>query len=196
MIRPRLVATLLLAALAGCGTSLSPGAAGAGASLRSTVQEAFWQRLGSLCGQAYEGRMVEGSDSTFIRNRVLIHVRDCSENTVRIGFVIGPDPSRTWVIRRVDGALSLRHDVAGGGTDREPSGYGGLTTGPGTPTVQEFHADSATAHLLPPAAHNVWLIELDPGRTLAYTVARPGVARRFRLEFDLRHPVAPPPAPR
>jgi hypothetical protein len=39
--------------------------------------------------------------------------------------------------------------------------------------------------MLPPAAQNVWSLEIDPGRTLAYTLGRPGVTRRFRVEFAI-----------
>ena len=53
-------------------------------------------------------------------------------------------------------------------------------------------ADAETGRLLPAAASNVWSLEIVPGRTLAYTVARPGAARRFRLEFDLGRPAAAP----
>jgi hypothetical protein len=129
--------------------------------------------------------MAEGTDPTFVRNRLLIHVRQCSPAEVRIGFVIGPDSSRSWIVRRVDGALALTHDVPGG----EATGYGGVTLTPGTAERQDFAADSATARMLPPAARNVWSLEILDGSTFAYTVARPGVRQRFRLEFDLRRPL-------
>jgi hypothetical protein len=172
----------LAAALAGCGFGIGP-APGA----IQLPQVAFWQRLSQLCGRAYPGRMVEGTDSTFVRNRVAIDVRDCSPAEVRIGFVIGPDSSRTWVVRKRPGGLGLVHQVSGEG---EISGYGGITLSPGTAERQDFFADSATARMLPPAANNVWSLEIVGGQTFAYTVARPGVRQRFRLEFDLRQPVA------
>ena len=149
-------------------------------------QEVFWRRLGQLCGRAYEGRMAEGTDSTFVRHRLLMQVRDCSPDEVRIGFVIGPDSSRTWIVRRTEGGLALRHDVREG----DVSGYGGVTRGPGTAQRQDFAADSATARMLPPAANNVWSLEILNGQTFAYTVGRPGVRQRFRLEFDLRRPIS------
>jgi len=158
----------------------------------SVSQQVFWQRLMQLCGRAYAGRMVEGTDTVFARNPLVMHVRDCSPAEVRIGFAIGPDPSRTWVVRRVPGGLALAHDVRG----EAVTGYGGTTRTAGSADRQDFAADTFTARLLPPAAQNVWSLEIAPGRTFAYTVARPGVQRRFRLEFDLRRPVpAPTPAP-
>jgi len=176
----------LLLALAGCHVGPPPNPA-----VRSTDQEAFWQRLTRLCGQRFDGRMVEGTDSVFVRNRLSIHVGGCGPREVRIGFVIGPDSSRSWVVRRVDGTLALRHEVGGdGGTDDRASGYGGRTRDTGSAARQDFFADAETGRLLPPAASNVWSLEVVPGRTLAYTVARPGARQRFRLEFDLR-PAAP-----
>ncbi|HSU15071.1 hypothetical protein [Longimicrobium sp.] len=184
-LRRSAAALLFSATLAGCWFGVGPPPQQA---LRSTVQEVFWRRLTQLCGRAFEGRMAEGADSVFVRNRLVMHVRDCRADEVRIGFVIGPDPSRTWVVRRVDGALALTHEVAGDAV----SGYGGVTRDAGTPERQDFAADSATARMLPPAAHNVWSLEILDGRTFAYTVGRPGVRQRFRLEFDLRHAVASP----
>lgn len=154
----------------------------------SVSQQVFWQRLAQLCGRAYAGRMVEGTDTVFARNPLAMHVRDCTAAEVRIGFAIGPDPSRTWVVRKVPGGLALAHDVLG----EAVTGYGGTTRTPGTPDRQDFAADTFTARLLPPAARNVWSLEIVPGRTFTYAVGRPGVQRRFRLEFDLRRPVPPP----
>jgi hypothetical protein len=184
------IAFAALLTLAACGFSTGPPPQHV---LRATAQESFWRNLAPLCGHSYAGRMVEGGDSTYIRNRVSIRVRECGPEVVRIGFVIGPDTSRTWTVRKVPGALTLTHDVAG-----DPvTGYGGVTRVPGTGTLQEFTADTFTARTLPPAAHNVWWLEIVPGATLTYGVGRPGVRRRFRLEFDLRHPAdVPVAAPR
>jgi hypothetical protein len=171
-------------ALAACGVGSAPRPA-----MLSVAQQVFWQRLMQLCGRAYEGRMVEGTDTVFARNRLVMQVRDCTAAEVRIGFAIGPDPSRTWVVRKVPGGLALAHDVRGEGV----TGYGGTTRTAGTPNRQDFAADTFTARLLPPAANNLWSLEIVPGRTFTYVVGRPGVQRRFRIEFDLRHAVAPPP---
>lgn len=184
-IRPILgpAAALLLSA---CWFSTGPPPQSA---LRSTAQEVFWQRLTHLCGSAYEGQMVEGTDSVFVRHRLVMHVRDCAADEVRIGFAIGPDPSRSWVVRKVPGGLALSHDVRG----EQVTGYGGATATAGSADRQDFAADTFTARILPPAAQNVWSLEIVPGRTFTYGVGRAGVQRRFRLEFDLRRAV---PAPR
>ena len=183
----------LAAALAGCGFAVGPAPQ---PSMLPVDQQAFWQRLTALCGQAFEGRMTEGTspgDSVFKQNRLVMHVRDCGADTVRIPFVIGPDASRTWIVTRVDGGLRLMHDHRHeDGTEDQVSRYGGDTRVPGSAKRQEFPADSFTARLLPVAATNVWALEVDPGRTFAYELTRRGTDRRFRVEFDLARPVAPP----
>lgn len=186
IVRPTLALAAALLAT-GCGFKVAPAPQ---PTLRSTAQEVFWQRLTHLCGGAFAGRMVEGADSVFVRNRLVMHVRDCAAEEVRIGFAIGPDPSRTWVVRRVPGGLALTHDVAG----ERVTGYGGTTRTAGSADRQDFAADTFTARILPPAAQNVWSLEIDPGVTFTYGVGRAGVQRRFRLEFDLRR-VVPAPAP-
>jgi hypothetical protein len=181
-------AAALLLGLTACPVSFGPPPQ---PELLSTGQEGFWQRLTRLCGGRHPGRMTEGADSVFVRNRLSIQVGGCTAREVRIGFVIGPDSSRSWVVRKVEGGLVLRHEMAGGGTGGGVSGYGGRTREPGSPARQDFAADAETARLLPAAASNVWSLEIVPGRSLAYTLSRPGVDRRFRLEFDLRRRAAP-----
>ena len=73
--------------------------------------------------------------------------------------------------------------------------YGGDAEGRGEGTRQDFPADSYTAELVPAAASNVWTLELRPGELFAYALRREGSDRRFRVEFDLRAPVDPPPPP-
>ena len=189
-----LVLAVVLAALSAC----VPVAPGAAPNARAVDQVAFWARLQRLCGNAYEGRLVEGnaSDSAFVRNRLVMHVRGCTPGEVRIPFHLGEDRSRTWVLTRTADGLRLKHDHRHeDGTPDRVTHYGGDTHGAGTPDRQEFPADSFTAALLPAAARNVWTIEIVPGRTFAYALRREGTDRRFRVEFDLTRPVPPPPPP-
>ena len=192
-LRIRIPAFCLAASLAACGFAIGPPPQ---PSMLPVDQQAFWQRLTQLCGRAFEGRMTQGTaagDSVFRQNRLVMHVRDCGADTVRIPFVIGPDASRTWIVTRVGGGLRLKHDHRHeDGTEDRVSRYGGDTRVPGSAKRQEFPADSFTAALLPAAATNVWALEVDPGRTFAYELTRRGTDRRFRVEFDLSRPVAPP----
>ena len=171
-------------------------------------QQHFFAALGGLCGQAFEGRVVtsDAADSAMAAQRLVMHVRECAGDTVRIPFHVGSDRSRTWVINRFLGedgperpVLRLKHDHRHeGGSEDTLSRYGGDTVAPGTAVRQEFPADTFSQELfvredIPQSAANVWAIEIHPGRTFAYELRRPG--RHFRVEFDLSRPVPVPPPP-
>jgi len=189
-----LVLSLPLSACARPATN--PERLGSEISTLPSAQREFWQRLQSLCGGAFAGKVTESNagDSVFARSTVIMHVRQCSRSEVRIPLHVGEDRSRTWVMTPVQGALRLKHDHRHRDGSEDPiTQYGGDTRGPGNPSRQEFHADSLTAELIPAARTNVWTIEILPGRTFAYALRREGTDRRFRVEFDLTRPVAPPP---
>jgi hypothetical protein len=180
--RHALLASVLLLALPAC-VSLTPTPT---AGTLPVQQEVWWTRMRALCGKAYPGRLVEG---TLPRDGLGIRVGACGEREMAIHFDMGTDRSRTWrVIRRADG-LQLTHDHrAANGTPGDPTGYGGATRSAGSAARQDFFADAHTAAILPAAARNVWTLELNPGRTLGYSLARDGSERRTRVEFDLRRP--------
>lgn len=195
----RIAALALLAiALVSCRASTpTPDVAGAAAAATGP-QDAFWARLRELCGKAYRGRLVEGnaSDSTFRRAELVMHVRSCTPTEIRIPFHADADRSRTWVITRTAQGLRLKHDHrhADGSEDRVTQ-YGGDTRDAGSADRQEFPADAHTATLIPAARANVWTVEVVTGERFAYALRREGTDRRFRVEFDLAAPVAPPPPP-
>ena len=135
-------------------------------------------------------------DRTFTGRRLVMHVRECGPGTVRIPFHVGNDRSRTWVLSRTDRGLRLKHDHRHeDGSEDEITQYGGDTAEGGTTSRQEFPADAHTARLIPEAATNVWTVEVEPGEEFVYALRREGTDRRFRIAFDLRRPVPPPPAP-
>lgn len=194
---PRFAALLAGLALAACHPAPRPTSEGAAAAAASP-RDLFWARLQALCGSAYRGQLVEGnaSDSSFRRAELVMHVRSCGAQEIRIPFHAGADRSRTWVLTRTGDGLRLKHDHRhADGTEDRVTQYGGDTRGPGTAERQEFHADAHTASLIPAAARNVWTVELVPGRRVAYALRREGTDRRFRIEFDLTAPEAPPPPP-
>lgn len=188
----RSTAILLLAfALTGC-------TAGEKSSGEQAPQAAFWSSLESLCGQAFEGRVVEDStaDPRFARTPLVMHVRRCESGRVLVPFHIADDRSRTWVFTQTPAGLRLKHDHRHeDGSEDEITQYGGETRDPGTTTTQRFHADAHTAELIPAASTNIWTVEITPGETFAYMLERVGTDRRFRVEFDLGRPVDAPPAP-
>jgi hypothetical protein len=181
---------------AGC-TRDEPGAdTTAGAAAADTT---FLAALGALCGNAYEGTVVEApaGDTTFANKRLVMHVRSCSGDEVRIPFHVGEDRSRTWVITRTDAdAYRLKHDHRHeDGNEDEITQYGGDSQ-PGDESLrQEFRADAHTATLIPAAATNVWTVEVVPQQLFVYALRREGTDRRFRIEFDLTRQVEAPPAP-
>lgn len=164
--------------------------------------DAFMAALGNLCDRAYEGRVVtnDPADAAFASSRLVMHVRDCAPDEVRIPFHVGDDRSRTWVVSRTDGGgVRLKHDHRHeDGSEDALTQYGGDTAAPGSATRQEFPADRHSREMfvaqnLPQSVPNIWAVEVHPGRMFAYELRRPG--RHFRVEFDLTRPVdLPPPA--
>lgn len=162
-------------------------------------QEDFWEMLRSMCGQAFTGRLAEGteaSDLAFEQQTLTMHVRACGENEIRIPFHVGENRSRTWVITRTATGLRLKHDHRHqDGTEDRVTQYGGDTAGAGTSGRQEFPADAHTARLIPAAKTNIWTVAIEPGMKFTYALRREAEGRRFRVEFDLTRPVSVPPAP-
>ncbi|HSJ24158.1 MAG TPA: hypothetical protein VK929_05765 [Longimicrobiales bacterium] len=203
-----MVATLLLA----CGDSApdaatddtAPGGTAGASGAPDTAgglagpQAEFWANLQTLCGNAYEGRIMDAQemDTTFTGRRLVMHVRECTDDEVRIPFHVGENRSRTWIISRTGDGLRLKHDHRHeDGSDDEITMYGGDTVDRGTATRQEFPADEYTADLVPVARTNVWTVEVMPGHHYAYALRREGTDRRLRVEFDLTRTVSAPPAP-
>ena len=200
--RKRATATSVLLALA-----LAPVQADVPVRQDGAAADAFLAALSSLCGRAYAGRIVANEPGVapgsppdpFEGKTLVMHVRECTPQQVRVPFHVGDDHSRTWVITRTADGLRLKHDHRH--EDGSPDAltmYGGDTATPGTARRQEFPVDAESKALferlgLKASTANVWAIELEPGRRYVYELARPG--RLFRVEFDLTKPVAPPPPP-
>lgn len=179
---------LALLIIAGCSSEASV----------NDPQEAFWSRLQDLCGQAYAGSMTAGndSDSSFASQSMVMHVRECGDETIKIPFHVGEDRSRTWVLSQTPDGLRLKHDHRHeDGSEDDVTQYGGDTRDAGTASTQHFAADAFTADLLPAAASNVWTMEVHPDSIFAYALRREAEGRHFRVEFDLTQPVEAPPAP-
>ena len=179
-------ALALVLLLAGCATT-APAPA-----------DRFFANLQALCGKSYEGRMVsdDAADANFRGKRLVMHVRDCSPDQVRIPFAVGEDRSRTWVVTRTPAGLRLKHDHRH--EDRTPdrrTNYGGDARSGVSATRREFPADAESKALfvtdgIAQSVDNVWALELHPERTFAYELTRPN--RRFRVEFDLARPLTTP----
>ncbi|HQY06181.1 MAG TPA: hypothetical protein PLQ52_08970, partial [Lacunisphaera sp.] len=153
----------------------------AGFAAETRPQDLFWKNLSALCGTAFEGRVVEGtapSDAAFREQRLVMHVRACGENEIRIPFFVGENRSRTWVITRTATGLRLKHDHRHeDGTEDKVTQYGGDTAAAGTAQRQDFPADPFTAALIPAAATNIWTLMIEPGKTFGYGLRREAEGR-------------------
>ena len=158
--------------------------------------EEFWHNLQDHCGKSYEGTIRQGmGNDDFDGKTLIMHVRSCEENEIRIPFFVGENRSRTWILRLQDGKIQLKHD------HRKPDGsedkitqYGGTASNTGLANIQVFPADKETAELIPAAATNIWWISLDD-EIFSYNLKRIGIETNFRVEFDLSNPVKTPDAP-
>lgn len=184
----RTTATLLLVLLSGGCSSVAP----------PDRADAFWNALQPLCGKAFAGKLVEGtepSDAEIGRQTLIMHVQQCSASEIRIPFHVGENRSRTWVLTRTNTGVRLKHDHRheDGGEDRVTQ-YGGDARTDGRARSLEFPADEFTAKLLPASATNIWTMAVDE-TTFTYALRREAMGRRFRVDFDLTRPVPLPPKP-
>jgi hypothetical protein len=160
--------------------------------------DAYWANLTALCGKAFGGTLVQApeGDTAFEGRALVMHVRDCSPERIRIPFVVGDDLSRTWVLtRHEDGRIELRHDHRhADGSEEDATQYGGFTPNPGNDRIKMFPADQATWDRMPNSHPSVWFMEVQDDRFI-YAAVRVGTPRAYRVEFDLTREIDAPPAP-
>ena len=153
-------------------------------------QDQFFAALASHCGDSLFGRLVssDSEDSEMAGKLMVARFTGCTPYEVRINFAVGDDTSRNWVITRLRGGFRLKHvHLHKDGTEDELSGYGGDTVGYGTAQRQEFPADAFSKALftrrnMAQSNANVWAVEVEPGKSFAYELRRPG--RFFRVVLD------------
>jgi hypothetical protein len=189
---PRLPSILL-----GLATTALPGTSVA------APADDFLAALGALCGKAFEGRITINApaapDDPFVGQKLVMHVRECAPNVLRVPFHVGEDRSRTWVLTRTASGLRLEHDHRhADGTSDALTMYGGDTVDAGSANRQAFPANAFSKALFERegravSIRNVWTLGIEPDERFVYELSRPG--RSFRVEFDLATPVAVPPAP-
>jgi len=159
---------------------------------------AFWASLQKICGKAFAGTVAAApaDDTTFKDKALVMHVRACEKDRIRIPFFVGDDKSRTWVLTRQKDRILLKHDHRHeDGKPDKVTMYGGWTTNSGLPSRQVFSADQQTVEILPAAAPNVWWIEIVDGQYFTYNLRRMGSERYFSVRFDLSKEIAAPAAP-
>lgn len=168
-----------------------------GLAVASPLDE-YWQRLTALCGKAFEGELIEhpAGEDGFVGHRLVMHVRDCSAERIRIPFMVGDNRSRTWVLTRRGDRLELKHDHRHeDGTPEEVTMYGGTSTNLGRAFEQYFPADEQTRGVIEAAFSNVWVMRVHPGEKFTYGLWRLGTPRVFRVDFDLTREIEAPEAP-
>ena len=163
-------------------------------------QDAFFNAISELCGNAYSGTVTVDNDpsDSFTNKKLIMHVRRCDETQLQIPFHVGSDASRTWLITKTGSGLSLKHDHRhSDGTEDVLTQYGGHTVDAGWAQVQSFPADPVSKELfvenaIPQSVGNTWQMYIYPEQ-FTYRLIRQG--REFRVDFDLTKPVEAPPAP-
>ncbi|MEX0721640.1 MAG: hypothetical protein WD059_13290 [Balneolaceae bacterium] len=180
---------LLLSILSGLGTVSAQD------SISNT--QIYWESLEALCGNAYSGEVLEApADDSFREQELVMHVRSCEENQIRIPFFVGDDRSRTWVLTLEDDRILLKHDHRHeDGSEDEVTQYGGYSTNTGLATLQTFPADQETAELIPAAASNIWWIEVVKDEYFTYNLRRIGTDRYFSIRFNFSEETETPEAP-
>lgn len=148
---------------------------------QSESQDAFFSRISSLCGERFTGQSIFPEDpGDAWRGKTLVaYIKQCDKEEIRIPFLVGENDSRTWILRRVDGGLELKHDHRHeDGTPDEVTMYGGTTAGAGSFLAQSFPADAYTAELIPDAATNEWFLSFsEDASELTYYLERHGKPR-------------------
>jgi len=164
------------------------------------THDSYFNRIKAHCGKAFQGKVVidNASDDGFANKKLVMHVRQCSDNKLEIPFHVGDDASRTWIITKTGSGLSLKHDHRHqDGSYDVSTMYGGHTVDAGWPEVQSFPADAYSKQLfvkagIPQSVGNTWQMFIYPEK-FSYRLIRQG--REFRVDFDLTTPVTPPAAP-
>ncbi|MGL5731582.1 MAG: hypothetical protein ACRCX5_10720 [Bacteroidales bacterium] len=159
-------------------------------------QYLFLNRIKALCGKSFEGKVTAGNrNDDFSKNRLVMHIRSCDGNRIRIPFFVGEDRSRTWILTYENNQIQLKHDHRHeDGSEDTVTQYGGVTPNAGCDSIQMFPADVFTRDSYPHTANNVWWITIDD-KIFTYNLRRIGSDRVFTVSFDLTKEVPTPDAP-
>ena len=192
--------TFAMLLLVGCGADAPPpaGEATPPPAGASDVHDQFLAGLAAHCGEAFAGQVIHApaDDPNFSGDPELVmHVRECSPEEVRIPVHLGDDHSRTWIFSRTGGGVDLRHDHRHeDGTPEPNTFYGAFVSGPPlaleppSANRHEFKREQASG------LASGWVVEIVPGERYTYGTQRDG-EWRHRFDFDLSAPVALPPDP-
>ncbi|MGB5289900.1 MAG: hypothetical protein WBN41_00420 [Lysobacterales bacterium] len=172
-----IIAGLLISVITGQSYAADP----ASTPVLNANQQAFFDKVKSMCGARFEGDSVfpEDPGDAFRGQLLVATVETCGDDEIRIPFLVGPDSSRTWVLGRTVNGLQLKHDHRhADGTPDEVTLYGGVAVDAGSALSKSFPADSYTADLIPEASTNEWFLTFSAdGQELTYYLERHGKPR-------------------
>lgn len=207
-----MIAALLTTTLVGCDSgdqnvapkTNDPAVPHAGHSHEQSSAAQFFAAIAEHCGKAYSGRVIADEPASepdaFAESALVMHVRECGDEVIRIPFMVGDDRSRTWVLTLTDAGLRLKHDHRHeDGSEDDVTQYGGDSDELGTGGRQQFPVDAESIATfertgLAASVSNTWAMEIEPDTRFLYELSRPS-GRLFQVEFDLSAPVDTPPAP-
>jgi len=186
-----LLLAFLAGSLAACGGSGdTPGDTPA----QVDAAAGFLANLTELCGQAFEGVVLDAPDTDPAFNPgdpMLMHIRECRPEEVRVPIWMGEDASRTFVFTTTPVGLDVRHDHRHSDGRAEPNTYYGAVAAhppvalePPSATRQEFKRVNDEG------VTTGWIAILEEERFI-YGTQRNG-EWRHHFEFDLTQPVPVP----
>jgi hypothetical protein len=158
-----------------------------------TSQSSFIDHYNEYCGYAYKGETtyLDLGDDSFDGADLTMILESCSEDEVRIPFIVDEDSSRTWIVQMTDNGLHLSHDHRyPDGTEYDQNMYGGYADDKGTEFLQYFPADERTIEERPQREINRWAKEFDLENERYYYRLYLRDELRFEAAFDLSNPVA------
>lgn len=162
----------------------------------------FFNALSEKCGDTHPGQVMIQPETVNMftgTEMMAMHVRECSENQLKIPFHIENeatgewDRSRTWILTLHDDGLELRHDHRRpDGTDDDVTMYGGFSVDEGTANIQRFQSEVRTEQA--EGEFRGWQIEFFPGDRYTYGTIWQD-QWNIMVQFDLSEDIEEPPAP-
>ncbi|MDI6402808.1 hypothetical protein QLX67_12445 [Balneolaceae bacterium ANBcel3] len=162
---------------------------------KEQLHEHFFDNLSAFCGSTFSGRATYPDDSSqpLVDTELVNYISHCDDQMIRIELFRDTDYWHgAWVLEKREQGLHLFHDHLGEVRTKDDlgegdyHGYGGYADERGTGLHQHFPADEVTAEMIPAAATNVWMMQLDPENDrFIYHLERHG-EKRFRAEVYLQ----------
>jgi hypothetical protein len=184
--------SLALVALVACEPDDAPVPEETAVEAEGDVHDQFLANLAAQCGQSFAGVVNEApeGDPYFQPGlELVLTVRECSDEEVRIPVYAGDNASRTWIFTRTGGGIDLRHDHRyEDGTPEPNTFYGAFVSEPPmgvegpSPNAHEFKRERDDGVI------TGWRVEIIPGERYTYGTQRDG-EWRHRFDFDLSEPV-------